>query len=99
MKPASLRPFLPYPGIRRRPQLHLPRHYAIRAPGPATLQVFNDRTKHLQRERAASDPEGSRKVEYLRDEVARRLTERLLVNGLSVYMKCSQTKFVLGHQT
>ena len=43
------------------------------------LQVFNDNTKHLQRERAAADVEASRKVDYLRDEVANRLCERLLV--------------------
>ena len=46
------------------------------------LQVFNDNTKHLQRERAAADVEGSRKVDYLRDEVASRLCERLLVSSL-----------------
>lgn len=46
------------------------------------LQVFNSNTKHLQRERAASDVEGSRKVDYLRDEVAVRLCERLLVSIL-----------------
>lgn len=45
------------------------------------LQVFNSNTKHLQRERAASDAEGSRKVDYLRDEVAVRLCERLLVSS------------------
>ncbi|KAK3174217.1 hypothetical protein OEA41_001461 [Lepraria neglecta] len=42
------------------------------------LQVFNDQIKHLQRERAASDAEASRRVDYLRDEVATRLCERLL---------------------
>lgn len=43
------------------------------------LQVFNNHTKYLQRERAASDPIASRKVDYLRDEIASRLCERLLV--------------------
>ncbi|MCJ1452716.1 hypothetical protein MMC28_003059 [Mycoblastus sanguinarius] len=47
-------------------------------PGAPMLQVFNDNTKHLQRERAASDIETSRRVDYLRDEVAARLCERLL---------------------
>ncbi|KAL9071130.1 MAG: hypothetical protein Q9161_004470 [Pseudevernia consocians] len=77
MKPASLRPFLPRPAIRRR-QLPSNRHYAMQAPGAPMLQVFNDNTKHLQRERAAADVECSRKVDYLRDEVAFRLCERLL---------------------
>ena len=45
------------------------------------LQVFNSNTKHLQKERAASDAENSRKVDYLRDEVAVRLCERLLVSA------------------
>lgn len=45
------------------------------------LQVFNDKTKQLQRERSAADTEGSRKVDYLRDEVASRLCERLLVSA------------------
>ena len=79
MKPASLRPFLPRPAIRRR-QILPSQHYASQAPGPPTLQVFNDEIKHLQRERAAADVEGSRKVDYLRDEVASRLCERLPVN-------------------
>lgn len=79
MKPASLRPFLPRPALRRRLQS---RPYAIQTPGAPTLQVFNSHAKYLQRERAASDPEASRKVDYLRDEVASRLCERLLVNLL-----------------
>ena len=44
------------------------------------LQVFNRNTKYLQKERAAADVETSRKVDYLRDEVAVRLCERLLVS-------------------
>ncbi|KAI9883283.1 MAG: hypothetical protein M1823_004945 [Watsoniomyces obsoletus] len=54
------------------------RTYASQAPGAPSLQVFNRRTKYLQRERAAHDIETSRKVDYLKDEVARRLCERLL---------------------
>ncbi|CAD6564386.1 MAG: hypothetical protein ASARMPRED_004396 [Alectoria sarmentosa] len=69
MRPASLRPFLPRSAIRRR-LLPPSRHHAIQAPGTPMLQVFNDNSKHLQRERAAADVEGSRKVDYLRDEVA-----------------------------
>ncbi|KAI9750627.1 MAG: hypothetical protein M1835_001362, partial [Candelina submexicana] len=71
MKPASLRPFIIRPALRRRT-------YAIQAPGAPTLQVFNRTTKHLQKERAASNAEASRKVDYLKDEVALRLCERLL---------------------
>lgn len=56
------------------------RGYATLTPGPFTLQVFNATTKHRQRERSASNAEASRRVDYLRDEVAKRLCERLLVN-------------------
>ncbi|KAI9672739.1 MAG: hypothetical protein M1831_000174 [Alyxoria varia] len=55
------------------------RGYAVAHPGaPAGLQVFNRNTKWLQKERAAADVEASRRVDYLRDEVASRLCERLL---------------------
>lgn len=57
------------------------RGYATQTPSPLTLQVFNAATKHQQRERAASDAETSRRVDYLRDEVATRLCERLLVDS------------------
>jgi NADH dehydrogenase [ubiquinone] 1 alpha subcomplex assembly factor 5 len=45
----------------------------------ATLKVFNPKTKHLQKERAAQNVELGRRVDYLKDEVATRLCERLLV--------------------
>ncbi|MCJ1372560.1 hypothetical protein MMC20_003785 [Loxospora ochrophaea] len=76
MKPPPLRPFLPLPALRRRPPPS--RAYAIQSPGAPTLQVFNSNTKYLQKERAASDPETSRKVDYIKDEVAARLCDRLL---------------------
>ena len=56
------------------------RRYAVQAPGAPTLQVFNRHTKWQQRERAARKVEASRQVDYLRDEVASRLCERLLVS-------------------
>jgi len=40
--------------------------------------VFNRRSKWLQKERAAANPELSRETDYLKDEVAVRLTERIL---------------------
>ncbi|KAK9475908.1 hypothetical protein V1514DRAFT_349221 [Lipomyces japonicus] len=43
------------------------------------MHVFNRQVKQLQRDRAACDPELSRQVDYLRNEVANRLIERLLV--------------------
>ncbi|KAI9046728.1 hypothetical protein LZ554_009466 [Drepanopeziza brunnea f. sp. 'monogermtubi'] len=76
MKPASLRPFMPRPAIRRR--IWMSRSYAVQAPGSPTLQIFNRHTKYLQKERAASNVERSRQVDYLKDEVAMRLSERLL---------------------
>lgn len=81
MKPASLRPFLPRPALRRRqPQCPF-RAYAIQAPGAApTLQVFDSRIKQIHKERAAANADSSRRVDYLRDEIASRLCERLLVH-------------------
>lgn len=54
------------------------RHYAISAGGAPIAEVFDGRTKWLQKERAASNPSQSRQVDYLRDEVALRLCDRLL---------------------
>ncbi|KAI0136805.1 S-adenosyl-L-methionine-dependent methyltransferase [Xylariales sp. AK1849] len=59
-------------GIRTR------RSYAFTAAGAPIAQVFNRRTKWLQKERAASNVEQSRIADYLKDEVAVRLCERLL---------------------
>lgn len=55
------------------------RGYAVQAPGAPRLQVFDRRAKWMQKERAAGDSDTSRRVDYLRDEVAARLCERLLV--------------------
>lgn len=54
------------------------RAYAVQTPGAPRFQVFNRRTKWLQKERAASDVDESRQTDYLKDEVAIRLSERLL---------------------
>ncbi|KAK0740495.1 methyltransferase type 12 [Schizothecium vesticola] len=68
-----------------RPPNHTPsftatarRHYAFQAAGAPAFQVFNRRTKWLQKERAASNVELSRQADYLRVEVASRVSERLL---------------------
>ncbi|KAF2802955.1 S-adenosyl-L-methionine-dependent methyltransferase [Mytilinidion resinicola] len=58
--------------------LRFSRGYAIQAPGAPTLDIFSSQTKWLQKERAAADVQASRDVDYLRDEVASRLCERLL---------------------
>ena len=76
MKPPALRPWLPTSALRRRPVFRRP--YAIQSPGAPTLQIFNENTKYLQKERAASNAEQSRQVDYLKDEVAQRLVDRLL---------------------
>ncbi|KAI5847806.1 S-adenosyl-L-methionine-dependent methyltransferase [Morchella snyderi] len=46
---------------------------------PPTFQVFNRAFKRLQRDRAAANKEASRNVDYLKDEVADRLVERILL--------------------
>lgn len=55
------------------------RSYAVQAPGSPTLQIFDRNAKYLQKERAAANVETSRQADYLKDEVAMRLAERLLV--------------------
>ena len=72
------------------------RGYAIQSPGAPALQVFNRHTKWLQKERAAANVEESRKVDYLRDEVASRLCERLLVRQ---YTSCHTNTESTGHQS
>jgi hypothetical protein len=57
----------------------LRRDYAAHSPGKPSPEVFNQRIKHLQKDRAAGNVEQSRQVDYLKDEVAGRLCERLLV--------------------
>ncbi|KAI1279832.1 S-adenosyl-L-methionine-dependent methyltransferase [Xylaria sp. FL0933] len=54
------------------------RSYAFQAASPPIHQVFNRRTKWLQKERASQDVENSRIADYLKDEVAIRVCERLL---------------------
>ncbi|PLB36160.1 uncharacterized protein BDW47DRAFT_127509 [Aspergillus candidus] len=54
------------------------RTFASQTPGSPVFEVFNRKTKHLQKDRAARNVEESRKVDYIKDEVAIRLCERLL---------------------
>ena len=54
------------------------RRYAVQAGGSPIVEVFDQRTKWLHKERAASNAPQSRQVDYVRDEVATRLCERLL---------------------
>lgn len=54
------------------------RSYAVQAPGAPTVEVFDAHAKWLQKERAAADVPQSRQVDYLRDEVAARLCDRIL---------------------
>lgn len=64
------------------------RSYAVQAPGAPSFNVFDRQVKYLQRERAASDVELSRTVDTLRDEIASRLCERLLVGNMRTIFLC-----------
>lgn len=55
------------------------RSYASQTPGNPMLEVFNRKSKTMQKDRAARNVEEGRKVDYIKDEVAMRLCERLLV--------------------
>lgn len=46
--------------------------------------VFDRKAKLLQRDRAAADPERSRLTDYVKDEVAANMVDRLLVSFLAV---------------
>ena len=54
------------------------RWYAFTTAGPPVHEVFNRHTKWLQKERAAANTRESRTADYLKDEVAVRLCDRLL---------------------
>lgn len=56
------------------------RSYAFQS-GSLNFEVFNRRAKWLQKERAAANLEHSRQADYLKDEVAMRVCERLLVSS------------------
>ncbi|CAK7568529.1 MAG: hypothetical protein SEPTF4163_006522 [Sporothrix epigloea] len=58
--------------------LNFCRGYAVQAGGKPVFDVFNRRSKWLQKERAAANVDASRQADYLKDEVAIRLCERLL---------------------
>ena len=58
------------------------RRYAVQAPGVPSLQVFDRQVKKLQKDRAALNIERSRQADYLKEEIAKRLVERLLVRVL-----------------
>jgi len=81
MNTFSIRAFIP-PLTRRCVPLQATRHYAVQAPGAPTLEIFSNQHKWQQKERAASNADVSRSVDYLRDEVASRLCERVLVRQL-----------------
>jgi NADH dehydrogenase [ubiquinone] 1 alpha subcomplex assembly factor 5 len=79
----SVRAFIP-PLRRRCLPLQATRRYAVQAPGAPMMEIFSGQQKWLQKERAAADRETSRSVDYLRDEVASRLCERVLVRQLVI---------------
>ncbi|KAF5678901.1 putative methyltransferase [Fusarium heterosporum] len=54
------------------------RFYAVQTSGAPRFQVFNQHTKWLQKERAGMNAEENRDADYLKEEVAIRVSERLL---------------------
>lgn len=78
MNTLSIRAFIP-PLTRRAIPLRAARTYAVQTAGAPTVEIFSQQHKWMQKERAARNVEASRNVDYLRNEVASRLCERLLV--------------------
>jgi hypothetical protein len=52
---------------------------ANQQPISSAFTVFNRETKRIQRDRSSINIEESRKVDYLKDEIAYRMVDRLLV--------------------
>jgi NADH dehydrogenase [ubiquinone] 1 alpha subcomplex assembly factor 5 len=88
MNTFSVRAFIP-PLRRRCVPLQATRRYAMQAPGAPTFEIFSNQHKWQQKERAAANVELSRSVDYLRDEVASRLCERILVCRFCSNISCS----------
>jgi hypothetical protein len=91
----SIRAFIP-PLRRRVLPLQPARRYAVQAAGAPLMEIFSGQQKWLQKERAAADKETSRGVDYLRDEVASRLCERVLVRPSVLQREAQLTS--TGHQ-
>lgn len=62
------------------PRIIRHRQFASASSGAPAFQVFNRDVKRQQKDRAALQVEASRTVDYLRDEVAARVADRLLVS-------------------
>ncbi|KAI8971083.1 S-adenosyl-L-methionine-dependent methyltransferase [Pilobolus umbonatus] len=60
----------------RRPSVQIASRKYVSTPG--VFQVFDREVKRLQKDRAASDADQSRLVDYVKDEVAARVADRLL---------------------
>jgi hypothetical protein len=63
------------------------------------MEVFSNQHKWMQKERAAANVEASRSVDYLRDEVASRLCERVLVRSLLLLSSPPSPLTLAGHQS
>lgn len=75
------------------------RNYAVQAPGRPTFEVFNRTVKHMQKDRAARDVEQSRQVDYIKDEVAKRLCERLLVRLPTLFLiNAKLISYLIGYK-
>ena len=68
---------------------------------PAPYQIFDRYAKVLQKDRSAvpSRIENSRTVDYLRDEVADRLIERILVSPERLFFSVCLSVSRAGYQT
>jgi len=87
---------LPMLGLRRHVLSRVPRIYSrslasvADTVAPAPYQIFDRYTKVLQKDRSATPNrvENSRTVDYVRDEVADRLIERMLVSYCPQVLLC-----------
>jgi hypothetical protein len=64
---------------------------------PQAFHVFDRDVKRMQKDRAAFNVEHSRTVDYLKDEIAARVADRLLVNFTWRYAKCGLNMCFTGY--
>lgn len=84
--------------VRQSIRTNAQRNYATT---PQAFNVFNREAKKLQKDRAAMNAEESRTVDYLKDEIAARVADRLLVKLYIIYFYRLNTKkkFEIGYQS
>ncbi|CAG8456144.1 5750_t:CDS:10 [Acaulospora morrowiae] len=73
-----MRSFIFYRIVKSKTRSNLRSYATAKQISPSVFSVFDRNTKRLQRDRSAVEVESSRQVDYLKDEIAFRIVDRLL---------------------